>query len=364
MEDLTQGGSPGALTLWWTWGCQVPASALQDLWTLAQRWFSGSPTDHCQVKFLVNRHREAPLNWPSKYLRLKIGLGLFKSKNKGLWKPALNPPDSSFSKYDIQVFSWWGFPGGTSGKGPNACQCRRHKRYKFDSWMGKIPWRRKWQPSPVFLPGESYGYRSLAGCSPRIAKSWTWLSYLACTQLVDMAISQRAKCSCLTYYITWGKWLYIVSVVQSLGLFETPWTAARQASLSFTSSQSLLKLMSIESMIPYDHLILCRPYGWSQKWRQSPRYWLSGAQQSIQMVWVSHWGCAVGTWPHAQSLTVGIPQPASCCSLMNKKSILCIEIRYVSNQNSRKAVVWVQNMSSLRVKKNDRRLCTDARLGV
>ena len=36
----------------------------------------------------------------------------------------------------------------------------------FDSWFGKIPWRRAWQPTPVFLPRESHGQRSLAGCSP------------------------------------------------------------------------------------------------------------------------------------------------------------------------------------------------------
>ena len=36
----------------------------------------------------------------------------------------------------------------------------------FDPWVGKIPWRRKWQPSPVFLPGESHGQRSRAGYSP------------------------------------------------------------------------------------------------------------------------------------------------------------------------------------------------------
>ena len=52
------------------------------------------------------------------------------------------------------------------------------------------------------------------------------------------------------------------SSVQSLScvrLFETPWTAARQASLSITNSRSLLKLMSIESMMPSNHLILCCP---------------------------------------------------------------------------------------------------------
>ena len=36
----------------------------------------------------------------------------------------------------------------------------------FDPWVGKIPWRRKWQPTPVFLPGKSHGQRSLTGYSP------------------------------------------------------------------------------------------------------------------------------------------------------------------------------------------------------
>ena len=55
---------------------------------------------------------------------------------------------------------------------------------------------------------------------------------------------------------------YQFSSVQSLSrvwLFATPWTAARHASLSITNSQSLLKLMSVESVMPSNHLILCRP---------------------------------------------------------------------------------------------------------
>ena len=55
---------------------------------------------------------------------------------------------------------------------------------------------------------------------------------------------------------------YSVSLVQSLSrvqLFVTPWTAARQASLSITNSWSLLKLMSIELVMPSNHLILCHP---------------------------------------------------------------------------------------------------------
>ena len=64
-----------------------------------------------------------------------------------------------------------------------------------------------------------------------------------------------------------NKWLYRQNVwcfssVQSLShvrLFATPWTAAHQASLSITNSQSLLKLMSIKSVMPSNHLIFCRP---------------------------------------------------------------------------------------------------------
>ena len=45
--------------------------------------------------------------------------------------------------------------------------CLQCRKPRFDSWVGKIPWRRKWQPTPVFLPGESHGRRSLVGYSPR-----------------------------------------------------------------------------------------------------------------------------------------------------------------------------------------------------
>ena len=40
-----------------------------------------------------------------------------------------------------------------------------HKRHRFNPWVGKIPWSRKWQPAPVFLPGKSHGQRNLVGYS-------------------------------------------------------------------------------------------------------------------------------------------------------------------------------------------------------
>ena len=55
-----------------------------------------------------------------------------------------------------------GFPGGASGKEP-ACQCRSWKRHGFDTSVGNSPWRRAWQPIPVFLSGKFHGQRSLVG---------------------------------------------------------------------------------------------------------------------------------------------------------------------------------------------------------
>ena len=46
-------------------------------------------------------------------------------------------------------------------------QCRRHRRHGLHPWIGKIPWRRKWESTPVFLPGESHGQRSLVGYSSK-----------------------------------------------------------------------------------------------------------------------------------------------------------------------------------------------------
>jgi len=45
----------------------------------------------------------------------------------------------------------------------STCQCRR---CRFNPWLGKIPWRRKWLPTPVLLPGKSYGQKGLAGFCP------------------------------------------------------------------------------------------------------------------------------------------------------------------------------------------------------
>ena len=89
-----------------------------------------------------------------------------------LWDLTVNVP------IGIQVFSYsWVItkcrnrhlkffsvlPWYISGGEP-ACQCRR---LRFHPWVGKIPWKSKWQPTPIFFPGKSHGQGSLAGYSPR-----------------------------------------------------------------------------------------------------------------------------------------------------------------------------------------------------
>ena len=72
----------------------------------------------------------------------------------------------------------WGFPRHLSGK-ESACQSRR---CGFDPWVRKIPWRRKWQPTPVLVPGKPHAQRSLVGYSPwdhkRARHNWVTKQYL------------------------------------------------------------------------------------------------------------------------------------------------------------------------------------------
>ena len=66
-------------------------------------------------------------------------------------------------------------PRWLSGK-EFSCRCRRHRKHVFDPWVGKIPWRRKWQCIPVFLLGKSQRQRSPEAIVHRVTKSQTWLS--------------------------------------------------------------------------------------------------------------------------------------------------------------------------------------------
>ena len=62
-----------------------------------------------------------------------------------------------------------GFPGGARSK-ESTCLCRRNRKPGFKPWVRKIPRSRKWQPTPVFIPGKSHGQRSLEGYSPWVCQ--------------------------------------------------------------------------------------------------------------------------------------------------------------------------------------------------
>ena len=67
-----------------------------------------------------------------------------------------------------------GFQGAATCE-ESACQFQKHKRHGFDLWVGTIPWSRKWQPTPIFLPGEFHGQRSPAGYpmgSQKVGHKW------------------------------------------------------------------------------------------------------------------------------------------------------------------------------------------------
>ena len=62
----------------------------------------------------------------------------------------------------------------------NLPECRRLRRCSFDPWVGKIPWRRKWQSTPVFLPEKSHGQRSLSKWPQRVRHNWATKQHVHC----------------------------------------------------------------------------------------------------------------------------------------------------------------------------------------
>ena len=201
-HPLSSPQTPGLLPVWWE-RCQVETPLWSSCWT----WV-GSPASESDP----DRGQWEKVPWPglhssfpdSLYLRAEAQAGPYAMiflfirtkraqptkggrgsplpfylicSNLGLYTVthrAFSKPHSSWHSFlvifveclHVQFLFIYvyilGFPGGASGK---ACQCRRCKRLRFDPWVGKMPWRRAWQPTPVFLSGESHGQRSLAGYS-------------------------------------------------------------------------------------------------------------------------------------------------------------------------------------------------------
>jgi len=124
----------------------------------------------------------------------------------------------------------------------------------FDTWVEKDPLEKGMLPTSEFLPGEFHGQRSLVG--------------------------------------------YSLSSVQSLShvwLFATPWIAARQASLSMTSSRSSLKLTCIKSVMPSSHLTLCPPLVLLPPIPPSIRVFSN--ESTLYMRWPKYWNFSFSIIP-------------------------------------------------------------------
>ena len=98
----------------------------------------------------------------------------------------------------VSLVLW--LPRGPSGKEPT-CPHMRYKTLGFDPWLGKIPWRRKWQPVPGFLPGKSHGQKEPGG-------------------LQSMG-SQEVQCDWASEHVLWR---LVQSCIRKLSLFFFPLT--------------------------------------------------------------------------------------------------------------------------------------------
>ena len=138
-----------------------------------------------------------------------------------------------------------GFPGGAVGE-ESACQCRRHKRRGFDPRVGKIPWRRKWQPTAVFLPGAFYEQRSLAGYSPRGCKDSDMTD---CTHIHILKEGGHSGLGCL------GRWL-----------FSCPCSPSGTTNTAHHTCSKKLKVSSSTYSLMLNHR---GRMGWAWRWSTS-----------------------------------------------------------------------------------------------
>ena len=107
----------------------------------------------CKMGIVIPNNQSHFLGFQVFWCRVEINL------SRRVKVPGLESFKKTFAGVLVDVIIDVGFPGGASGE-ESSCQRRRHT---FNPWVGKIPWRRAWQPTPIFLPGECLGQRSLAG---------------------------------------------------------------------------------------------------------------------------------------------------------------------------------------------------------
>ena len=153
--------------------------------------------------------------------------------------------------------------------------------------LGLIPWRRSWQPTPVFLHGKSSWTEEAGRLQSICLTSYPPGKPWGCKELEHNWGTKHSKIfisSSVSVQLLTRVWLFVIS-----------WTAACQASLSITNSQSLLKLMSIESVMPSNRLILGRPLLLPPS--IFPSIWVFSNESVLGIRWPKYWSFSFSISP-------------------------------------------------------------------
>ena len=170
----------------------------------------------------------------------------------------------SSSSFPVASVRFSGLSQWLSGKEPS-CQYRRLKRCEFNPWVGKIPWSRKRQPTPVFMPGKVHGQRSLVDYSPWDRRKSDMTEH-ACMYMYSIMLSVKSDSFTFFsnldsfYFFLWLPWLGLLKVcwlkvarVDILVLFMI----LEEMSMIFAIGLSYMAFMMLKyvpSMPPFQNL--------------------------------------------------------------------------------------------------------------
>ena len=170
--------------------CSLPSGLLLKCGWLWEGDIKGTgPSKHQRLCRYFLPHRTPVQHWERRGLGMR-GPGWL-PKRTHLPKIICHFLPSPLSSFSVILDVWPILPGSRWLRGKeSASQCKTLKRWGFNPWAGKDSWRKKWQPTPLFLPREPHGQRSLVGYSPRGHKEWNTaerLSTHARTSLIKQA---------------------------------------------------------------------------------------------------------------------------------------------------------------------------------